>query len=198
MGLSAPLPHLAFDEGARLQPSHIRIDRHLADAAAVIGARTFSVTWDLHCAVITCARQRAYRVLLREVSSNAVVFDTRRRTSDVPMHAVTALELRSARAYTLEVSVWSSVAGPLRSAIQLHTALLDEWGGEWIGGFTQLRGEFVLAQPKNAIASALAEGRGKRKCKHPRGSPQQIWVLPPARCGGKTNWQCGPGTLALC
>jgi len=152
----------------RLRPARLRANRVPASASepGAIDSHALTVTWDLECATAGAClglRQEAYRLRLRDTDGR-VALDTGRRATAQPQHSGVASALRSARRYTLEVTVWSGGNGAAETTSSvLHTAILEGqegWQGEWIGGFTQLRGDFRLAQPRSHVVSALAHATG--------------------------------------
>ena len=116
---------------------------------AVVSTRSFRVTWGLVCTAERCDRQQAFRIVLTDARTHAVTLDTGRLERADASHTVVA-PLTSARSYTLNVSVYSDDAETARGAsVRVHSAILDnDWQGEWLGGFTQLRGAFKLEQPR--------------------------------------------------
>ena len=155
----------------QLQPGAIKINRAAADGddAIAVGSRSVSITWDLLCADVhahSCVgmRQIAYRVRLRGAHDGTLLLDSGRRNTSRSQHDAVFHLLRSAQRYSLEVTAWASpTRPPLTTIISMRTALLDvtDWRDAlWLGGFTQLRGNFALAQPPSAISSALAHASG--------------------------------------
>ena len=142
---------------ATLHPTNLRINR----TSRPIGSRAVAVTWDLQCESSCLGeRQEAFRVKIFS-QDDGIMLDSGRQVGQTTSHADVVTSLRSARRYTLEVSVWSGEQGKASASTTVHTAMLDEpWQGEWIGGFTQLRGDFTLAQPPSSMVSALAHASG--------------------------------------
>ena len=69
--------------------------------------------------------------------------------------------LRSARQYTVELTVYSG-GDREQTMASLNTGLLgSDWNGEWIGvGSRQLRGDFAFLQPLANVSTALAHATG--------------------------------------
>ena len=165
LGIMLALLMTALAPPGHLRPASLRANRVPASASepGVVDSQALTVTWDLACAAGACRglRQEAYRLLLRD-ADDRVVLDTGRRVTDQPQHSGVASALRSARRYGLEVTVWSGSDAVATTSVVLHTAVLEPhgWQGEWIGGYTQLRGDFLLAQPRANVVSALAHATG--------------------------------------
>ena len=161
-----------------LLPENLRVNNLLSTEAepAAVDSRTLTLGWDLACSSFskkvspanscTGSRQAAYQVRLVDALTNETVLDTGLIRRDDTRHTETLASLKPSHGYSLEVRVVSSsdTSGTigLSASTRLHTALLEAsaWEGEWIGGFTQLRGDFTLAQPVQQISTALAHAAG--------------------------------------
>jgi hypothetical protein len=124
-------------------------------------SRSLSITWELDCSSGACVGERQASFQVRVRDDGRVIFDSGRRVSDVPQNDADIGTLRSARQYAVEVVVWTTGnAAPFNASAAFRTAVLGEWQGEWLGEFTQLRGDFALNQPTKAVASAFAHASG--------------------------------------
>lgn len=142
------------------------------DGVYIEDPRSLHISWQLQCLASTLAcrrlQQQAYRVAIHTVHTRQMVHDTGKQEGRVP---VAELELpmqkfRTGDSYQLSVQVWTNSSTPSSTTTVLfRTAVLspsNEWLGQWIGGFTQLQGQFQLDQPANAVeqATAFASGVG--------------------------------------
>ena len=157
-----------------LQPADIRVNRASIGLAstASIDSRTLTIAWSLQCTdeagSCTAVQQTAYQITVRDETAGIVAFDSRLVSANHTSHSGTFPTLRSARRYALLLRVCSLpmdiklTDSCTTSGGKFHTALLegDEWRGAWLGGFTQLRGEFPLTQPRLAVVTALAHAAG--------------------------------------
>lgn len=151
-GRASLLVQLMSASAAYLQPHNIR--------PALSADNSLRITWDLRCAAERCNRQQAFRVTLMAENTNAMVLNTGRRESTDASH-IAYVALKSATAYRLDVSVWSGTPNAHSASVRMYSAIPDgDWQGQWLGGFTQMRGSFTLEQPRRAVVSALAHASG--------------------------------------
>ena len=158
-----------------LQAHQLRIGHH---HGPFVSHEIPQFSWKLRCSSpedpLSCRglRQASYQVRVLELEQRKLVYDSKRVSASTPVHEVAGRrikKLRSDREYLLRVSVWStnstSTTGeqvPITAALAFQTALLeqDDFQGEWIGGFTELRSSFAATGKAISRATAYASGVG--------------------------------------